>query len=76
MKKNNLVLLSATAALSLSAASQSMSLEWNKSYPADTAYEVEIDRAKLEKLAGVSQSSAYTVTAKVNGKDKKLAPFQ
>ena len=73
MKKVNLMLFAAAATLSLSAAQKNMSLEWNKSYPANTVYEVELDRSKLEKLAGIPQSSAYTVTAKVNGKKQKLA---
>ncbi|MBR7118902.1 MAG: LamG domain-containing protein [Lentisphaeria bacterium] len=73
MKKINLVLFAAMAAISLSATQKTMSLEWNKSYPSDTAYEVEIDRSKLEKLAGVSKSSTYTVVATVNGKKQKLA---
>ena len=61
------------AAASLTAAPQRMQLEWNCSYPANTAYEVEIDRAKLEKLAGIPQSDSCTVIAKVNGKEQKLA---
>ena len=63
----------AAAAVSCAAAPQKMQLEWNASYPTDTAYEVELDRAKLEKLAGIAKNSAYTVTATVNGKEQKLA---
>ena len=63
----------AATAVACVAAPQKMQLEWNASYPTDTVYEVELDRAKLEKLAGISKDSAYTVTATVNGKEQKLA---
>ena len=64
---------SAVIAASCMAAPQKMQLEWNASYPAGTVYEVELDRAKLEKLAGIPSENAYTVTATVNGKEQKLA---
>ena len=47
MSKFTILFTLAAAAISCAAAPQRMPLEWNKSYPADTAYEVELDRAKL-----------------------------
>ena len=49
-----------------------MSLEWNPGYPAGTVYEVEIDRSKLHKLAGIAADTAFNVTATVNGREEKL----
>ncbi len=68
------VMLAAAAALTSAYGTESkrMQLEWGANYPADTAYEVELNRAKLEKLGAIDKHSAYKVTASVNGKEQKL----
>ncbi|MBO5765722.1 MAG: hypothetical protein J6S24_05515, partial [Lentisphaeria bacterium] len=73
MSKFTMLFCLAAAAISCAAAPQRMQLEWNSTYPANTAYEVELDRAKLEKLAGISKNDSYTVIATVNGKELKLS---
>lgn len=72
MSKFTILFTLAAAAISCAAAPQRMQLEWNSTYPANTAYEVELDRAKLEKLAGIPKNDSYTVIATVNGKEQKL----
>ena len=48
-------------------------LEWNVNNTANVPYEVEISRAKLEKLAGVSKDCGFEVTATTSNGKKKLA---
>ena len=72
MKKISAILTLAASALMLNASSQRMSLEWSPDYPTGTAYEVEINRAKLNKLAGVDTKTSFDVFAVVNGKEQKL----
>ncbi|MBO7153222.1 MAG: hypothetical protein J6W67_05375, partial [Lentisphaeria bacterium] len=48
-------------------------LEWNVNNTANVPYEVEISRAKLEKLAGVSKDCGFEVTATTATGKKKLA---
>ena len=70
MKKCKPVMLAAFAAgLSLGA----FPLEWNVNNTANVPYEVEISRAKLEKLAGVSKDCGFEVTATTSNGKKKLA---
>ncbi|MBO5992397.1 MAG: hypothetical protein J6R00_12160 [Lentisphaeria bacterium] len=47
-------------------------LEWNVNNTANVPYEVEISRAKLEKLAGVSKDCGFEVTATTATGKKKL----
>ena len=48
-------------------------LEWNVGNKTGVPYEVEISRAKLEKLAGVSKDCGFKVTAKTPEGDKELS---
>ena len=68
------VMLTAAAILTSACGAESkrMALEWNVNYPTDTAYELELNRAKLEKLGNIDRQSAYKVTAAVNGKEQLL----
>ena len=72
MNKKSLISVVAAAAFLLAADSQKISLEWNPSYPAGTAYEVEINRKKLQTLADIDADTSFSVSAEINGKEKKL----
>lgn len=47
-------------------------LEWNINRPTGIAYEVDINRSKLEKLAGVEKNCGFEVTAETPEGKKKL----
>ena len=69
MKKCTPVLFAAFAAgLSLGA----FPLEWNINNQTEIPYETEIDRSKLQKLAGVDQECGFEVTATTPSGKKKL----
>ena len=69
MKKNIPVLLAAIAgSLSLGA----FPLEWNITRPTGVPYEVDINRSKLEKLAGAEKNCGFEVTAETPEGKKKL----
>ena len=47
-------------------------LDWHPTWKAGCVYEVEINRAKLEKLAGINPNYGFTVSAEVAGKKTPL----
>ena len=69
MNKNIPILFAALAgSLSLGA----FPLEWNTSRPTGIPYEVDINRSKLEKLAGIEKNCGFEITAETPEGKKKL----
>ena len=73
MYKKLFALLLAVSGMALCAGMpKKIPLDWHPSWKADTVYEVEIDRAKLEKLAKVNPNHGFSVTAVKQGKNIPL----
>ena len=68
MKKTLFACVTAAACASLSA----FPLEWNVNNKTNVPYEVEINRSKLEKLAGVSKNCGFDITATTPAGKEKL----
>ncbi|MBO5645194.1 MAG: hypothetical protein J6S90_08095 [Lentisphaeria bacterium] len=65
-------LLAALAAVICGASPQTIPLDWHPTWKADAVYEVEIDRAKLHKLAGTDPECGFTVISQKKGKNTPL----
>ena len=63
-----LSVLAVAGALVCSAEPQKIPLDWHPTWKSGTVYEVEINRAKLEKLAGVDSKCGFTVSAVTGNK--------
>ena len=73
MKSMNYLSCTLTLALAVSAVrAVSFPLEWNVNRRTDVPYEVELDLAKLERLAKVSKDSGFIVTALTPAGEQKV----
>ncbi len=74
MKKTTAVLLSlASGAALLAGTPKEMRLEWSPTWKSGTVYEVEIDRGRLHKSAGINPNYGFKVFAEKEGKKIPLA---
>ena len=72
MKKSVLSAVACVAVSQLFAVPLEMPLEWNPAYDVSAPYEVEIQPAKLQSLAGVDPAAGFTVKAKTAAGEQPL----